>query len=90
MTRPLEIVIEALVLEGFDPASRDAIAASTADALTALMREHDPVLHAGDAPRLVAQPIQLSSLNNPRAIGEGIARAVYAVLPSSSSSGARR
>lgn len=86
---PLELVIEALVLEGFDPASRDAIAASTVEALIALLREQDPMLHGGDTRRLVAQPIHLSSLSNPRAVGEGIARAVHAVLPGASSPGAQ-
>jgi hypothetical protein len=89
VSRPLELVIEALVLEGFDPASRTAIAASTVEALTALLREQDLVLQTGNAPRLVAQPIQLSSLSSPRAIGEGIARAVHAALPGSAPTGAR-
>jgi hypothetical protein len=89
VNRPLQIVIEALVLEGFEPASRDAIAASTIDTLTRLLREQAPVLHGGATPRLVTQPIHLSSVSTPRAIGEGIARAVHAVLPSSSTCGAR-
>ena len=81
MNRPIEVVIDSLVLDGFDPASRDAIAAATIAALGDLLRSRAPTLQTADTSQVVAQPIRLASLTSPRAIGEGIAQAVHAALP---------
>ena len=89
MSRAIEIVIESLVLDGFGPASREAIAAATIAALGDLLRAHGLTLEAAETPHAAAPSIQLSSVSSPRAIGEGIARAVHSVLTTPAPTGDR-
>lgn len=77
----LTIAIDTLVLEGFAPAARDAIAEALRGELARLLAAGElprAVRRPGLTPRIDAGAIELPAGAAPAAIGVAVARAVYA------------
>jgi hypothetical protein len=83
------IEIDALVLDGFDPADRFRIQAAMERELTRLVRERgaaalsslDPAFRALDISSIESPPIHTVAGASSETTGARIAQAVYSVLP---------
>ena len=80
MTRAIDVVIETLVLDGFNPPDRDAIASAAIAELATLLERGEASLRGMDLPKVAAPPLQLSPRMGPQHIGRGIAHAVHAAV----------
>ena len=85
----IELHVEELVLEGFAPAERHAVADAFERELSRLLSEHglpdshglpDPHARGAEAPSLDAGSVRLAPGTRPAAAGAQIARAVYGGL----------
>jgi hypothetical protein len=81
----IHLNIDQIVLNGFDlsPWEREELQASLAAELHRLFSEQEQpgaLIPAGSLDHLSANPIQLSSAENPREVGSRIAEAIHASL----------
>ncbi|MUL46999.1 hypothetical protein FZI85_03490 [Mycobacterium sp. CBMA293] len=88
MSRRIEVVIDELVLHGFEPHRSQAIAAGLRTELAVALANWRPTSGA-DIDRVDAGAIRHDGRATPRALGETVARHVAHALPTGSPKGPR-
>lgn len=79
----IELHIEELVLNGFEPAHRYAIGEAIERELTRLFTEHDTppaITHNFETARVDGGPLPINPDSSPEVIGARVARAIYGGL----------